>query len=67
MIFKYLPKKSVKRRNEPQQFIVNKLLTGGQILADTTEKLVKNKNKNLSSSTSAVQCSVVRSEEQLTV
>ena len=29
----FTKKKGLKRRNEPQQFIVNKLLTGGQILA----------------------------------
>ena len=44
MIFKYLLK-SLKRRNEPQQFIVNKLLTGGQILADKTTNREIRENK----------------------
>ena len=37
MILQYL-QKTVKRRNEPQQFIVNKLLTEGQILADNQQR-----------------------------
>ena len=36
--FPNIYKKSVKRHNEAQQFIVNNLLTGGQILADNKHK-----------------------------
>ena len=36
--FQTFIKKSVKRHNEAQQFIVNNLLTGGQILADNKHK-----------------------------
>ena len=36
--FQIFTGKTVKRRNEPQQFIVNKLLTAGQILADNQQR-----------------------------
>ena len=58
--FQIFTKKSLKRRNEPQQFIVNKLLTGEQILADNQEKIGKKIKIKL-------QLVVGRSEGQLTV